>query len=167
MKDNRNQLTDAIIQWIGSRQHGYYITLGTQHFLKSQTDTRLQDCIDDAHPKVSKLMGFLKEYCYGNTFRSTRDDNLLKCVISYEVGDSANQLHAHIVAAHDGTTDRSCRAINDFITRKWSKLIGLTYRQDEFVHVAPIDVARDRVWYGTKQTAFISRWHHVSNISLA
>lgn len=164
---DRNRLTNELVRWLSPNDQGYFITLNSLTVLDGQHDQRFEQATDAMQPKVVKAMRFLKEHCFGNYYRRNHDDSRLKCLISYEVGRDGNRLHAHIVAAHDGSTDRSCQSVANFLLRKWTKLLGVEGHSSGFVHVVPVDVARDRVWYVTKQARFLSRWNGISSLDFA
>ena len=164
---DRNELTDQLEGWVGLRQHGYFISLNSVVTLDDMSDQRLREQHQRFEAHVAKLMGFIKEYCFGRRYLRTQDQACMKCVIGIEIGNENGRLHAHIVAAHDGSTQRDLASIQRFIAHKWAKLMKVDHEQS-FTHVEDIDVARDRLWYITKQSSTIARWHDgMSNISFA
>lgn len=164
---DRNRLTDQLMRWMSPNDQGYFITLNSLSVLNGHTDPRFERVTFALQPKVVKAMSFLKEHCFGNGYRRYHDESRLKCLVSYEVGSDKNRLHAHIVAAHNGETDRDCDSVARFLDRKWAKLLRLEYNASSFVHVAPIDLLRDRVWYVTKQAGFLARWNDISSLDFA
>lgn len=163
---DRNRLTNELVRWLSPNDEGYFISLNSIVKLTDAADPRFEHEMFKLQPKITKLCGFLKEYCYGNGFRRNRDESLIKCVLAYEIGETNGRLHAHVVAAHDGTTKRTANAVQKFISRKWAKLMKIDDHEG-FAHVEAIDVLRDRVWYITKQSRFLSRWHGESTLDFA
>ena len=164
---DRNELTDQLEGWVGQRQHGYFISLNSVVTLNDMTDQRLREQHQRFEAQVAKLMGFIKEYCFGRRYLRTQDQACMKCVIGVEIGNENGRLHAHIVAAHDGSTQRDLASVQRFIAHKWAKLMKVDHEQS-FTHVENMDVTRDRLWYITKQSSTIARWHDgMSNISFA
>ena len=167
MTMDRNELTDQLESWVGQRQHGYFISLNSVVTLNDMTDQRLREQHQRFEAQVAKLMGFLKEHCFGRRYLRSQDQTCLKCVIGMEIGNKNGRLHAHIVAAHDGGTQRDLASIQRFIAHKWVKIMNVDHEQS-FTLVENMDVARDRLWYITKQSNTISCWHDgMCNISLA
>lgn len=163
---DRNTLTNQLVRWLSPNEQGYFITLNSLVTLNDATDPRFEQELHRLQPLVCKVIGFLKEHCFGNEYIRTHDECRLKCVIAYEVGHETHRLHAHILAAHDGSTNRDCYSVSRFFRRKWPKLVGASHPRG-LVHVTPADIPRDRIWYMTKQTQFISRWHSESSIDFA
>jgi hypothetical protein len=170
MTMDRNELTDQLERWLDYQQKGYFITLNSVVTLNDMTDQRLREQHHRFEAQVVKLMCFIKEYCFGRRYLRTQDQECMKymkCVIGMEIGSKNGRLHAHIVAAHDGSTQRDLASVQRFIAHKWVKIINVDHEQS-FTHVENMDVARDRLWYITKQSNTISRWHDgMSNISFA
>jgi hypothetical protein len=167
MAIDRNELTDQLEGWLGYQQKGYFISLNSVVTLDDMTDQRLRERLQCFEAQVGKLMGFLKEHCFGRRYLRSQDQTCLKCVIGMEIGNENGRLHAHIVAAHDGSTQRDLASIQRFIAHKWAKLMKVDHEQS-FTHVEDMDVPRDRLWYITKQSSTIARWHDgMSNISFA
>lgn len=164
---DRNRLTDQLMHWLLPNEQGYFITLNSRVVLEGQSDPRFENEAFAMQSKVVKAMSFLKEHCFGNSYRRNHDESRLKCIVSYEIGRVENRLHAHIVAAHDGSTDRDCDSVASFLSRKWPKLLGFRRQPNKFVDVEPVDIARDRVWYVTKQARYLSRLNGISSIDCA
>lgn len=164
---DRNTLTNQLMRWLSPNDQGYFITLNSRVVLQGQSDPRFEHAVFAMRPMVVKAMVFLKEHCFGNSYRRDQDESRLKCIISYEVGSDEHRLHAHIVAAHDGSTDRDCNSVGNLLSRKWTKLLGFNGQPSNFVHVDYLDIARDRVWYATKQARYLSRLNGISNIDCA
>ncbi|WP_220636057.1 hypothetical protein [Georgfuchsia toluolica] len=163
---DRNRLTNELVRWLSPNDQGYFISLNSLVTLNDASDSRFEHEMFKLQPKITKLCGFLKEYCYGNGFRRSRDESLIKCVLAYEIGQDNGRLHVHVVGAHDGTTNRTADDVQKFMSRKWAKLMKIDDHEG-FAHVEAIDVLRDRVWYVTKQSRFLSRWHGESTLDLA
>ncbi len=164
---SRNKLTDELTGWLGESNQGYFISLNTKVTLTGLLDPRFENEMHKMNVKVQKLMIFLKEYCFGRKYLRQPDHSSLKGVIGYEVGADKGKLHAHIVATHRGDTDRSIENVNEFMHRKWCKLMEVELHDDSLSHVEFIDVVRDRVWYLTKQVNALHRWQGASSIDLA
>jgi len=71
----------------------------------------------------------------------------------------------HIVAAHDGSTNRSVSDVDQFTQRKWSRFYSFD-GSDKFTDVANLDDVRDRVWYLAKQSVLFQRVHGELNVTL-
>ncbi len=159
----RQTLTDVWADWLKDFREGYFVTLNSKIYLESKYDPNIHQRISILKPKVKKVVGHLNEYCYGRKYLRSEQDAELRCLAFFEVGAEKGMLHAHLVAAHNGSTNRSIVDVQRFINRKWKT--QYQYSGDtKFVDVAPIGTAKDRIWYCTKQSELFQRKHGDGNI---
>lgn len=162
---DRQQLTNIWSAHLHRFNSGYWITLNSKKQVSSFTDQTLNHKIIRFSSEIDKFVGFLNEFCYGRQYLKHRPGARLACLAGYEVGNEDGMIHAHIVAAHDGSTDRSVSDVARFTNRKWSSF----YRFDgstTFVDVACVGNIKNRVWYITKQAEAFQRLHGDFNLTL-
>jgi hypothetical protein len=164
MQYDRGKLTDELTTWFGDRVQGYFITLNTKMRLHPpRNDVKTSNAFIRCGQQVRSVMEFLDEYCYGRN--ALKGKRLAKASV-VEIGnprsesrddvDRGDLVHAHIVAAHNGDTDRDVGSVKRFLERKWALFYDIS-ASEAFVNVKPIGELRNRVWYMTKQNAYVER----------
>jgi hypothetical protein len=154
----REKLEAALSSHLGAYGQGFFITL--------LTDTKMDQMDDRKYPskkailddKVEKLGRFIGRYCFGRKYKPGKTDGLIRIVSAIEVGESSGRLHTHIVVAHGGGTNRTCKNLQEFLSRLWGKMYR-TNGAAVFVKVDPLDLAKNPINYMTKQTAMLERMH--------
>ena len=161
---DRQKLTDAWYKRFDGLDKGYWISLNSKIRVEGLADPRLPDRLMKFEPMVEKFIHQINEKCFGR--RYIKDPSIrLTCLAGYEVGKVDGLVHCHIIAAHDGGTDRTVEEIREISKRKWDGICN-TNGSQQFVHVDEVENVQSRLWYLTKQACEMERVHKVSNLSL-
>ncbi|MCX7144080.1 MAG: hypothetical protein NT123_24180 [Proteobacteria bacterium] len=161
---DRQQITDLWTDDFDGLNDGYWITLNSKNRVKNFTDPLVKYKLSNLAVQVGKYVMQLNEYCYRRQYLKRRPGAELRCLVGYEIGDKddpnrdGQMLHAHIVAAHDGSTNRTVSDVERITRTKWSKFQKFA-PDGNFIHVEDLDNVRDRVWYISKQAVAFQRWH--------
>jgi len=161
---DRQTIKDAWSEYFSDHRKGYWITLNSRWNVSSIADHRVRRQFLNLEPHVQKYIHKLNKYCYGRSY--LREENSkLKVLAAYEVGPTDGLIHCHIIAAHEGSTDRTTEEISSFSKWKWSQIHG-TWGRDQFVNVNAVDDVNDRLWYAAKQSEQYQRLFDESNIAI-
>lgn len=145
---DRQMIKNAWSGYFSGCDKGYWITLNSRWKVSSINDPRVRNQFLNLEPHVQKFVHKLNKHCYGRSY--LREENSkLKVLAAYEVGRTDGLIHCHIIAAHEGTTDRTTEEISSFSKWKWNQ-IHKTWGRDQFINVAAVDDVNDRLWYATK-----------------
>lgn len=161
---DRQTIKNAWSGYFNGCDKGYWITLNSRWKVSSITDPRVRNQFLNLEPHVQKFVHKLNKHCYGRSYLR-EEKSKLKVLAAYEVGQADGLIHCHIIAAHDGSTDRTTDEINLFSKLKWNQIHG-AWGRDQFVNVAAVDDVNDRLWYVTKQTQQLQRLIGESNIAI-
>lgn len=159
----RQTLTNVWSDRFADFRKGYFLTLNSKMQVDSIYDSTVMNKVSILKTKVQRIVGHLNEYCYGRRYLRREQDAELLCLAFFEVGEKTQMVHAHLVAAHNGSTDRSVDEVHRFTNRKWKTEYQYS-GNTTFVDVATIDVVKDRIWYCTKQSVIFQRVHGEGNI---
>lgn len=160
----RQQITDAWTERFKGLNDGYWISLNSKIRVTGHNDPRIPNKFIEFSSKVEKFIDQINEHCYGRKYLHRTPGAKLTCLVGYEVGTVDGLVHCHIVAAHDGSTNRS---VNDLIRvsmLKWSAICN-TNGSKQFVDVDAIENVKDRIWYMTKQSTNHQRLFGELNLS--
>ena len=150
----RQTLKDEWEQHFEGFNTGFWIGLNSKKYVVELSDYRTPTKVDSLDGEVGKYIKQLNEFCFGRKYLREADAKL-KCLVGYEVGGTG-MVHAHIIAAHRGNTDRTVQEVEKFSNRKWSNF----YKFDgskQFVFVEELKNPGDRIWYITKQSVAYQR----------
>ncbi len=147
---DRASLTSEVSSWISGSNNGYFITLNTINKDKISFE---QD--------LSKIAHKLNDYVYGRNYR--RNFKRLKIIAGIETGKENGILHAHLVVAHQGETNRQLFDINCYLRRHWYKLIGLNDYDGSMVNIQKIGDSDSRITYILKDTKY---WLRNDNLNI-
>lgn len=157
IKDQRT-LVDTFSRVLKGLDKGYWITLNSDKSVSGLDDKCLDSRITDFEPKVIQFISELNEYCYGRQFLKKRPGAKLNCVGAFEVGNHERLLHVHIVAGHNGSTNRSIPDIQKFSSSAWNRIGQFKKHLNTRVRVEDIGTVSARIWYMTKQSVEFQRW---------
>ncbi len=161
---DRQKLTDAWLNRFYGFDKGYWISLNSKIRVQGLADPKLPDRLIKFEPMVEKFIHHINEKCYGRRYQ--KDPNArLTCLAGYEVGEFDGLVHCHIIAAHDGSTDRTLEEIKEISKWKWDGICN-TGGSEQFVRVDDVGDVKGRLWYLVKQACTMERIHKVSNLSL-
>lgn len=160
----RQTIKDAWSEYFKGYDKGCWITLNSRWRVSSITDPRLRNQFLNLEPHVQKFVHKLNKYCYGRSYLR-EEQSKLKVLAAYEVGQEDGLIHCHIIAAHEGSTDRTTDEIRLFSKWKWHQIHG-TWGRDQFVNVAALDDVNDRIWYVAKQSHQLQRLIGECNIAI-
>lgn len=161
---SRQEMTDAWSERFESLDKGYWISLNSKIRVKSPQDPKTPNKFIEFGGMVEKFVEQINDYCYGRRYLKVPEAKLT-CLVAYEIGDSEGLVHCHIIAAHDGSTNRSVSDVERVSRKKWAA-IARTDGSIQFVHVADLGSVKDRIWYMTKQTTNHQRLFGETNLSL-
>lgn len=161
---DRQAIKNAWSGYFNGYDKGYWITLNSRWKVSSIADPRVRNQFLNLEPHVQKFVHKLNKHCYGRSYMR-EEKSKLKVLAAYEVGKVDGLIHCHIIAAHDGSTDRTTDEINLFSKLKWNQIHG-AWGRDQFVDVDAVDDVNDRLWYVAKQTQQLQRLIGESNIAI-
>jgi hypothetical protein len=159
------QLTKEWAKRFQGLDQGFWISLNSKIHVNGRYDSRIPGKFIEFDGMVGKFIDHMNEHCYGRKYLRKEPDAKLTCLVGYEVGNFDGLVHCHIVAAHDGKTNRSVSDIKKASIWKWSGIAN-TKGSKQFVDVSEIGDINDRIWYLTKQATEHQRMFGESNLSL-
>lgn len=162
---DRQQLTDAWSKRFDGLDQGYWITLNSKIHVKGLDDPHIPGKFIEFSRLVEKFIDQTNEYCYGRQYLNRKQDCKLTCLVGYEVGKIDGMVHCHIIAAHNGSTDRTVDDLKNIAILKWRGICN-TGSSTQFVDVDAVGNVHDRIWYMAKQTTNHQRMFGEFNLSL-
>lgn len=148
---DRQTLTNSLVRDFQDYPFGYWITLNTHWHVLDHADRRTITYFDYLDPKVSRFIHRLNQKCFGRRYARKEQDARLKCLAAFEVGASDGLIHCHILAAHDGSVRHELDDVRRIAHEEWEDIYESKGGR-QFVHVDPLENARDRIWYMTKRS---------------
>jgi hypothetical protein len=162
---SRQELTDAWTNFHKKSCAGYWITLDSKMRVESQTKSNVVPKLIRFEGEIDQYVAKLNEYCYGARFLRREPNARLTCVVSYEIGKEDGLIHAHILAGHDGSTNRSVDQVERFTYRKWQNFYDFS-GSDQCLFVESIGNPHDRIWYMTKQSEELQKRFGLFNVTV-
>ena len=104
----------ALVEWVGNCQQGYWMTLDDMLIKHAPSDPIAFE------QKLEKLSIRLNDFCYGRAFQ--RGEKRLKIAGGIEQGNFTHRLHAHLVVMHAGDVRRSLAEINHEVRKNWYRI---------------------------------------------
>lgn len=147
---DKNKLISDLSSEFSADSRGYFITLNAVKNDKIQFE---QDLSNIAHK--------LNDFCYGRAYK--RKEKRLKIIGGIENGKENGILHAHLIVAHQGETDRTLPEVNSYVRKHWYKTIGFFDHFGTMVDVQDIGEAAGRIGYIVKDTNY---WLRNDNLNL-
>lgn len=160
---DRQTLTDAWTGYFDGYHHGYFITLNSKMRVDGTTDHRANNKHIKLDTMVQDFVNRLNQKCFGRRYERKEHGARLKCLAGYEIGSIDGLIHCHLLAAHDGSVQRTTDDIRQIAHRKWDDVCG-TWGRESFVKVDELDNIRHRIWYLTKQSTTYQRQFGEFNI---
>jgi len=162
---NRQELTNIWTKRFEKFNEGYFITLNSKKAVSSLFDYRAPLRIIELDAEMQNIHNHLNEFCFGRKFLRHEVGSRLNCLAAYEIGTENGMIHAHILAAHDGTTNRSVSEVTKHLNAKWGKVYQFD-GSNSFVNVQELGRASDRIWYMTKQSEHFQRRFGELNLTM-
>ena len=161
----RQELTNTWSKRFAGMDHGYWITLNSKIRVQDRYDRHIPNKFIEFGGMVEQFIDLINERCYGRRYIRHEPNARLTSLVSYEVGNEDGLVHCHILAAHDGSTNRTVEDLKRVSIWKWSGLCN-TEGSTQFVDVDAIGNIHDRIWYMTKQSENHQRLFGEFNLSL-
>lgn len=147
---DKKQLITDLSSKFSADSRGYFITLNA---FKNDRIQFEQD--------LSRIAHKLNDYCYGRAYK--RQEKRLKIIGAIENGRENGILHAHLVVAQQGETDRTLPEVNSYVRKHWYQTIGFFDHFGTMVDVQDIGGAAGRISYIVKDTSY---WLRNDNLNL-
>lgn len=147
---NKQQLISELSTEFPADSKGFFITLNA---FKNDRIQLEQD--------LSRIAHKLNDYCYGRAYK--RKEKRLKIIGAIENGRENGILHAHLVVAQQGETDRTLPEVNSYVRKHWYQTIGFFDHFGTMVDVQDIGKAAGRIGYIVKDTSY---WLRNDNLNL-
>lgn len=113
---------------------------------------------------LSRIAHKLNDFCYGRAYK--RKEKRLKIIGGIETGKENGILHAHLIVAQQGETDRTLPEVNGYVRKHWYKTIGFYDHLGTMVNVQDIGRVHDRIAYITKDTNYWLRKDYLNIVKL-
>lgn len=147
---DKNKLISDLSSEFSIDSKGYFITLNA--FKNDQIQFE-QD--------LGKIAHKLNDFCYSRAYK--RKEKRLKIIAAIETGKENDILHAHLIVAHQGETDRTLPEVNSYVRKHWYKTIGFYDHLGTMVDVQDIGEASGRIGYIVKDTNY---WLRNDNLNI-
>jgi hypothetical protein len=141
MAIDKNTLVSDVTSWMPVSRTGYFITLNAR--------TKEWVCFEQ---DLKKIAHNLNHFIYGRAYE--RQEKTLKIIGGIETGKVDGILHAHLIVALQGETNRKLPDVNMYIRKHWYKLIGLHDHNGSMVDVQDIGNPEERISYISKDTDY-------------
>lgn len=137
---NKEKLIEGVKNELFNYETGIFITLNalTQDNVKFEC-------------QVEQLAYWLNCYCYGRCFKKGK--KRLKIIGASELGTVNQGLHMHLMVMHKNDTERILSEIEDYIRKKWYRLIRAKPQANKYgslVNLKFIDDIHGCIRYITK-----------------
>ena len=126
----RDELIKGVDQYFSGYTPRLFVTLNTKIIVHKEHEIELKSIAADR--KVGVMIGWLKEYCMGESRTS-----LMKAYAFYEAGKKNGVLHAHVIVATKGEITRSLDDLNLYVGRKWKNLRAKDYERSSTTTIYP------------------------------
>jgi hypothetical protein len=128
--NNKQKLIEDVKKDLNNFNTGLFLTLNTltNDYVKFEA-------------QIERLIYWLNCFCYGRSFKNK--NKRLKSVGAFEVGTINQGLHMHLIIMHNNDTKRTIKDIEQYIRRKWYRLIGAKSESCKSGNLIDLRVAHD------------------------